>query len=640
MRRIQVKPHLAKIIRSVLAGFLLFIVLLVVGYFFIHWIREPRIRSEKKKEIAQQKVDVKEEIQYLEFKGEKGKTWISADRNYMGKDNRYHLEGHVKIIDFGRKGGREIQVSGDRALYDQEQSHFLLEGGIRVEQKDIVFQMDVLEYDREEGICRSDSGVSFTSARLSGFARKMSYSIRRNVMTLEDDLWVEMKPKLEYFETLQIKGNKVVYNTREGKGRIEGEVKLAQGESHGTADEIEFEQCFPEEDDIKVLLLKGNVRIFIKNNSPNPIPEKDALPEEGFLFFGGKEQEIEAEEVKIRPFLFTTQIHAIESKGNCSFKFVSSSGKVVLIRGEAVDFIFNRDRRLREFMVFEAAEISSFGKNAAEKRIVQGEVMKMEGLTNILRVQGKEGGRPARFLTSRSEVSAEEMALFLEKDDFEARTGVKAVFSPGKMENESVGFFSEKAPVFILAVDLRYSKEEKRFFFQDGVKMWQEKKLVEAREVAYNEETGEVNAEGEVRSYFPHKPDSDDTEDQIEISAGTMSYSPQENLITYKGNCFLKTRDFELRSQSLSVAPSQDRGQTNFVFAQKEVTLLRAGQEATGEEAQYDVEKEILVLSGNPVLVDKNRGVVRGGKLTFHLGDGRILVENRGQERSVTVIKS
>ena len=42
---------------------------------------------------------------------------------------------------------------------------------------------------------------------------------------------------------------------------------------------------------------------------------------------------------------------------------------------------------------------------------------------------------------------------------------------------------------------------------------------------------------------------------------------------------------------------------------------------------------------GNPVLIDKDRGITRGDKLTFCLADDRILVENKARERSATVIK-
>ena len=58
-----------------------------------------------------------------------------------------------------------------------------------------------------------------------------------------------------------------------------------------------------------------------------------------------------------------------------------------------------------------------------------------------------------------------------------------------------------------------------------------------------------------------------------------------------------------------------------------------------GQEAVYNVAQEIVVLSGKPVLIDKTRGKVEGHKLTFHLADDRIIVENRDGERSEAVIK-
>ncbi|GAH32736.1 unnamed protein product, partial [marine sediment metagenome] len=61
--------------------------------------------------------------------------------------------------------------------------------------------------------------------------------------------------------------------------------------------------------------------------------------------------------------------------------------------------------------------------------------------------------------------------------------------------------------------------------------------------------------------------------------------------------------------------------------------------EGRGEEAIYDPDKESVVLLGNPVLIDKDKGITRGDKLTFYLADDRILVENKARERSATVIK-
>jgi lipopolysaccharide export system protein LptA len=74
--------------------------------------------------------------------------------------------------------------------------------------------------------------------------------------------------------------------------------------------------------------------------------------------------------------------------------------------------------------------------------------------------------------------------------------------------------------------------------------------------------------------------------------------------------------------------------------ATKNVTIIQEAKEAVGETADYDIEKDTMVLTGRPVLTLKEKGTVKGDKLTFRLADGTILVENRDQQRSVAVIKS
>jgi lipopolysaccharide export system protein LptA len=70
------------------------------------------------------------------------------------------------------------------------------------------------------------------------------------------------------------------------------------------------------------------------------------------------------------------------------------------------------------------------------------------------------------------------------------------------------------------------------------------------------------------------------------------------------------------------------------------VVVVQGDREARGEEANYDLEEDTIVLTGNPVLVDKVKGMTEGDKLTFYLADGKIVIENKERGRSVTVIKS
>jgi len=78
---------------------LVVVVGLIVVYFIVHWKRRPGIPPERK-EIAQQKVEVQEKVEFFDFKGN---MQINAERRYLGEDNLYHLEGNVRIVDKGKK---------------------------------------------------------------------------------------------------------------------------------------------------------------------------------------------------------------------------------------------------------------------------------------------------------------------------------------------------------------------------------------------------------------------------------------------------------------------------------------------------------------------------------------------------------
>jgi len=632
---------MAKFIRSFLGFSLLFLVLIIVIYFLIQWRREPRVRVDQKKEIAKQKVDVKEQVQYLGFKGERGKTQIRADRNYVGEDNYYHLEGNVRIIDYGKSQGEEINVTGDKVIYDQEQNHFTLQGRVRVEYKDFIYTSDVLEYDKKEGSMGCGTGVNFTSDRFTGYAKKMVYSLGRDDLVLEDDLWISMKPKIENVEPLLVKGKRATYNLRVGKGTIEGELKLSRGQSHGTAEKVEFEQCFPETDDLKTLSIKGRVKLFLKGEKEKTAREKKRSQPElgGFHVLESETQVIEAEEIKIRAFLFQPVVHAIESQGNCFFKFISSAGEFTSIQGQAVDFIFSQEGSLREFRAFTNAKIISSEKETGENLVIEGEAMKLDGWTKILSVQGKPD-EPAKFISKGNEFSAEKLELDVQKENLEGRVRVQAVLKQKKRDEAQLGYFSKERPVFAMAQEMRYFKDQRRFIFYDQVKIWQEKEMLETQGVSIDEETGEMLAESGVKSVFPHKLKEGEREERVEISAKKMSFNPKTNCITYEEDCLLKAKNISLSCQSIYVYPSEDKTRTKTILAKKKVTIIQETSEARGEEATYDVDKETIVLSGNPQYKDREKGVVKGGKLTFHLGDGRILVENRGEERSVTIIKS
>ena len=76
------------------------------------------------------------------------------------------------------------------------------------------------------------------------------------------------------------------------------------------------------------------------------------------------------------------------------------------------------------------------------------------------------------------------------------------------------------------------------------------------------------------------------------------------------------------------------------IIAKGDVRIVQNRYQALGQQANFNLNKEKLTLTGSPTLIEKDKGRMEGDKLTFYISDGRIIIENKERERSVTIIKS
>ena len=147
-------------------------------------------------------------------------------------------------------------------------------------------------------------------------------------------------------------------------------------------------------------------------------------------------------------------------------------------------------------------------------------------------------------------------------------------------------------------------------------------------------------AQGGVESLLPYQPRKKEREENVWIESSTMEYDPEKKLINYRDNVKLIVGDIVLTAKLLTIALDEETGDMKNIVARNKVVVVQEAYSGHGDEARFDVRDEIITVLGNPVLIDKDKGRTEGGKLTFYMADGRIVVENKDRERSVTVIKS
>jgi lipopolysaccharide export system protein LptA len=110
-------------------------------------------------------------------------------------------------------------------------------------------------------------------------------------------------------------------------------------------------------------------------------------------------------------------------------------------------------------------------------------------------------------------------------------------------------------------------------------------------------------------------------------------------LISYEEGCSLRADTIGLAAKTLRVALREGRGELKEVTAKGKVSVIQGQREGGGDEGSYVLDEEKFVLTGKAVLTDPTRGKAEGDKLTFYMGDDRILIENKSQKRSRAIIK-
>jgi lipopolysaccharide transport protein LptA len=582
----------------------------------------PSVNPEKK-------VDEKIRLHYVEFRGEKAKVEFTADRAFIGPDNRYHMVGNVRIIDHGRKGGQKIVLSGQEVVHDEERTRFAFLGPVEILYKDVTVRTSDLSYHRQEETFHTDRRLEMSSPQLRGRARGLTYDLKTGHLTLSGGVAFEVTMD-QMGPPLAIRAQTLVFYHGERQGSLQGGVSLSHGRSRGACRSLDF-NLFANSDRLNLVYFRGEVSLHLRNE----FGQQRSAPDSSVFVRLGENQDIRADEIKLRAFLDQSLLHSYESRGRSSIQFISSAGLRTRFEAAAIDFIFDQWGGLREFRSFDGARMEQ--KEEGQTRTVEGDSVVLSGGSDWLRVRVKPGGK-ARATLGKTEILAEEMDFSLEREDLEAR--VAKVVLAGRPGQSPGGFFEQEQPVFVTAGQMRYLHEEKRFVFLENVRMWQNRKMLLAGQLIFWEETGRASGEGGVEAIFPHQPGSGRAEEKVEISARGLNSLPEKNVMIFEEEAWLRLQKATVRAETVRVHLQPETREVERLTAQGSVVIVQEAREGRGQQAVYDPGTDQIVLTGNPLLLEKNKGQIEGDKLTFHLADDTIAVENKGRERSVTLIKS
>lgn len=579
-------------------------------------------------------VEEKRKIRHLEEEGGRPVLEFEAERHYRGPDEYYHLEGNVKV-NFLQPGQKDdILFYGEEILHDEELEWFQVNGKARIESEDMTVQAASLRYDSLEGEVIGEKGILFDSSRLTGQAETAKWKVRRKELILENEVHLEMRPEQESSPSVIVECGEMEYLRKWGHGFLRGDVEVRIGEHWAQADVFEF-RLTTDREFLRSVKMQGNVSIHLssaKSEDVSPQEETyDAL--EGLLQNG--EKSFVSEEIHLVFFHDMVKVQEFRSNRECEVKSVSDKGDSMQLVSEELRFRLNPEGGLKEFNARGQVRMRE-DKTDSDSFQIEAGTLRIKDRKHVLEIL-KGNQAAAKVMAPGFEIWGGNMDYFLNNRNLEVKNGVDVILKSSESTNP--GFFSANEPLFIKSEEMRYIPANQRFFFKGETKFWQKKEILESRSLILDKENGKVIAREGVRSVFHYQPEEKAEEKRFEITAMELDYRPYQNDILFKRNCTFYLEEAILKAEEISLLLGEEKGKIKGVDARNGVTITQGMYAAQGRQAFFSVPQNEILLTGKPVLIDKNRGRTEGDKLTFSLSDDRIIVENQGRERSLTVIK-
>lgn len=133
-----------------------------------------------------------------------------------------------------------------------------------------------------------------------------------------------------------------------------------------------------------------------------------------------------------------------------------------------------------------------------------------------------------------------------------------------------------------------------------------------------------------------------ESDEPIEIESDRLEVREQENIAIFTGNVSLVQGNLLLRTVRMTVhytSTSEDGGslssaatEVERIEAEGKVYLKSGEQVATGDKGSFDMRSDLMVLTGEEVVLTEGDNVVRGCKLTMRMSSGESEVDGCGDQ--------
>ena len=239
---------------------------------------------------------------------------------------------------------------------------------------------------------------------------------------------------------------------------------------------------------------------------------------------------------------------------------------------------------------------------------------------------------------SRSD--ADEIDASLEDSVTYARGRVRTTYYSREATGDAAPFKKSKAPVFVTSDQAVIRHNENVARFTGDARTWQDDNFITAPAIELDRNEKMLQAWDGVQSalYSVEREVEKGRKELVPIfaSANKMNYREATRTVHYEGKVKLRQGTDQIEA-AVADALMDEKNQLTQLTGERDVVLTQPQKRGTGDRLEYQVAKEVAILSGKEAqIIDNERGITtKGAKLTLHLRDARIQVNDESGGKRV-----
>jgi lipopolysaccharide export system protein LptA len=565
-------------------------------------------------------VDLKERVRHQEFRDGRPVADIRGASFFRGSDGRNHLAGSIEIENLGPAGETVSRLTADEVVYDPGSLRFTVSGHVRVEAAGVLLEGDSFDYDKTNGTFGTASGGVFSSKMMTGRAEEILYAEGADEVRLAGGFRVALAAAEPSGETVRLSGDSFTYARRERRGTATGRAEFSGGRARGEARSITIATT-KDETRLESADFAGTARIRLAVGAPG----------------GPGRGEVRSDRVRVSFDRDTGSIASVEAEGSADFSLRTDGGPQTIVKAPKAGLTFDPAGVLRSWAASGGirAELADTGGSG---RTIEAESAVFDAATGSLQTMGAPG-RPAVADSPDVRVEAASITAGPAAGDLEAMGGVICSFKAGQ-GSRATGFFSPGEDVSVSGDRLVLRGGASSVSFAGNVRAWQGDKILRAGELEFSPETGDMRGRSAVvvtpAPFVANAPAGR----KVELGGNEMAYSAAFRTLALTGKSYLQLPEARLEAGTISAVISGEGQAVESLSATTGVAVTKGRYTGRSAAASYQAATRLLTLTGNAILTDGKGGSARGDKLTFALADDKILIENEGQGRATTVVRS